>query len=236
MKYTWAIRSDTGRVRLHNEDAVLPEAGSDGAGEHLVAAIADGMGGAAGGEIASRTAIDAVAAITGDPGIRVEAANLAVVEAAAQRPRLKGMGTTLTLGIFHGDGRMLLGHVGDSRAYRMHQGQLIQETTDHSFVNEMKAAGRMTEAEAEVHPYRSVLTRVVGLDPSVQADVHTVHLHTGDRVLLCSDGLSSMIDDDAIGTILRSASDPASAADELVAAANAAGGADNVSVIVVDAG
>src|SRR5262245_7412417 len=103
MNYEWASRSDVGKVRQHNEDAVLPEPGTDGTGERLVAAVADGMGGAAGGEIASATAIATIAAVSGDAAIRIEAANLAVIEAAGQRPRLKGMGTTLTMAIFHED-------------------------------------------------------------------------------------------------------------------------------------
>jgi len=171
MKYTWATRSDVGQVRQQNEDSVLPSAGGDGTGGHLVAAIADGMGGAAGGEIASATAIATVAAVSGEVAIRIEAANLAVVEAALQRPRLKGMGTTMTMGIFHEDGHLQIGHVGDSRGYLLRAGLLTQVTTDHSFVNEMLASGRMTEAEAEVHPYRSVLTRVVGLEPGVEVEV-----------------------------------------------------------------
>ncbi len=236
MKFTWVVRSDTGRVRDHNEDATLPAAGTAGSGDHLVAAVADGMGGAAGGEIASTTAIATIAAIPGEVAIRIEAANLAVVEAAAQRPRLKGMGTTVTLGLFHADGRLQIGHVGDSRAYLLRAGSLSQISTDHSFVNEMLAAGRMTEAEAEVHPYRSVLTRAVGLEPAVDVDVENLVLATGDRILLCSDGITAMLEDSEIQAALITESDPVRAADSLVAAANAAGGIDNISVVIVDAG
>lgn len=236
MNYLWASRTDVGRVRQQNEDSILPDAGTDGSGEHLVAAIADGMGGAAGGEIASATAIATAAAVTGEVAIRIEAANLAVMEAARQRPRLKGMGTTMTLGIFYADGRLQIGHVGDSRAYLLRQGVLTQVTTDHSFVSEMLASGRMTEAEAEVHPYRSVLTRVVGLDAGVEVEVVNLELEAGDRVLLCSDGITAMIDDAAIQTALTGAAEPAVAAAALVAAANAAGGVDNISTVVVDAG
>jgi protein phosphatase len=193
------------------------------------------MGGAAGGEIASSTAIATVAAVSGEAALRIEAANLAVIEAAAQRPRLKGMGTTLTLGIFDSDGHLQIGHVGDSRAYLFRGGQLTQVTTDHSFVSEMLAMGRMTEAEAEVHPYRSVLTRVVGLDPAVEVEVLNIDLEPGDRVLLCSDGITAMIDDAAIATALAVA-DPGSAAEALLGAANTAGGVDNISVVLVDAG
>jgi protein phosphatase len=235
MNFTWATRTDVGRVRQQNEDSILPEAGNDGSGEQLVAAIADGMGGAAGGEIASSTAIAAAAAVAGEAAIRIEAANLAVIEAAAQRPRLKGMGTTLTIGIFHADGHLQIGHVGDSRAYLLRGDQLTQITTDHSFVSEMLAMGRMTEAEAEVHPYRSVLTRVIGLDPSVEVEVLNIDLEAGDRILLCSDGVTAMVDDPTMRQALAAA-EPAAAADALVAAANEAGGVDNISAVVVDAG
>jgi protein phosphatase len=235
MKFTWAARSDTGRVRDHNEDATLPAAGTAGTAEQLVAAVADGMGGAAGGEIASATAIATVAAVSGEASIRIEAANLAVVEAAAQRPRLKGMGTTLTLAIFQAGGQVQIGHVGDSRAYLLRDGALAQVTTDHSFVSEMLTAGRMTEEEAEVHPYRSVLTRVVGLETAIDVDVQTLDLAAGDRILLCSDGVTAMIDDTGIGAALAER-DPERAAEALVAAANAAGGIDNISVVLVDAG
>ncbi|MBI5156990.1 MAG: serine/threonine-protein phosphatase [Acidimicrobiia bacterium] len=236
MKFTWAARSDTGRVRDHNEDATLPAAGTSGSGDHLVAAVADGMGGAAGGEIASTTAIATIAAVSGEVAIRIEAANLAVVEAAAQRPRLKGMGTTVTLGLFHTDGRLQIGHVGDSRAYLLRGGSLSQISTDHSFVGEMLTAGRMTEAEAEVHPYRSVLTRAVGLEPAVDIDVTNLVLAAGDRILLCSDGITAMLEDDEIQATLTTEAGPERAADALVTAANAAGGIDNISVVIVDAG
>lgn len=236
MKFTWATRSDTGRVRDHNEDTTLPESGTAGSGEYLVAAVADGMGGAAGGEIASATAIATVAAVSGEVAIRIEAANLAVVETAAQRPRLKGMGTTLTLGIFHTEGRVQIGHVGDSRAYLLRGGVFSQVTTDHSFVSEMLTAGRMTEAEAEVHPYRSVLTRAVGLEPAVEVETLTIDLVAGDRLLFCSDGVTSMMEDAAISAIVAGEADPERAADALIAAANEAGGIDNISVVIVDAG
>ena len=236
MNYTWATRTDVGRVRQQNEDSVLPDAGSDRSGEHLVAAVADGMGGAAGGEIASATAIASVAAVSAEVAIRIEAANLAVIEAASRRPRLKGMGTTLTLGIFHEDGHLQIGHVGDSRAYLLRDGLLTQVTTDHSFVSEMLASGRMTAAEAEVHPYRSVLTRVVGLEAGVEVEVLDIELAAGDRVLICSDGITTMIDDAAILAAMAGATDPGAAAEALIAAANAAGGVDNISAVVVDAG
>lgn len=235
MHFRWATRTDTGLVRDQNEDAVFPDPGTAGEAEHLVAAVADGMGGHAGGEIASATAIEAVATVSGPATIRVNAANLAVQEAAAQRPRLSGMGTTLTVAIFDGDGTVEVGHVGDSRAYLVHDGSLSRITADHSFVAEMIAAGRMTEAEAESHPYRSVLTRAVGLEHTVEVDLFEHTLVAGDRVLICSDGVTAMLDDEEIGRILEEHEDLEAAADALVEAANAAGGIDNVTVAVVDA-
>lgn len=234
MRFIWAARTDTGRVRDHNEDSVLPEAGTDGDGEHVVAAVADGMGGHAGGEIASRTAIETIAAVGGDPVLRIQAANVAVLDAAAQRPRLAGMGTTVTMAVFDGDGAARFGHVGDSRAYLFRDGLLTQVTDDHSFVGEMMAAGRMTPEQAEVHPYRSVLTRAVGLEADIEVDTMDVELEPGDRIVLCSDGVTAMIDDDAITAVLAGADGPAAAAEALIAAANAAGGGDNISVVVVD--
>lgn len=232
MKFTWATRTDVGRARDHNEDSVWPA--EDGTTDDVfVAAVADGMGGHAGGEIASATALDTAMAVGGEPAIRVQAANLAVVDAAKLRPRLAGMGTTMTLAVLDPDGDLDIGHVGDSRAYFFRSGTLEQITDDHSYVAEMIAAGKLTPAEAEVHPYRSVLTRAVGLDPTVVVDRYGRLLEPGDRVLLCSDGLTAMVTDDQIAEILLRP-DPAETAEALVAAANEAGGADNITVIVID--
>lgn len=236
MIYAWATRSDPGKVRQQNEDSVLPAPGTDGTTDQLVAAVADGMGGAAGGEVASATAMAAAAAVSAEVALRIEAANLAVVEAAGQRPRLRGMGTTLTMGIFSADGSLQIGHVGDSRAYLMRGEVFTQVTTDHSFVNEMLTTGRMTAEEAEDHPYRSVLTRVVGLEPGVEVEVANLELTAGDRVLICSDGLTGMLSDEAITGLLLANPGPVAAADALLGAANAAGGVDNISVVLVEAG
>ena len=232
MKFTWATRTDVGRMRDHNEDSVWPT--DDGTSEDpIVMAVADGMGGHAGGEVASAIALDTAMAVGGEPAIRVQAANLAVVDAARLRPRLSGMGTTMTLAVIDPDGDLDIGHVGDSRSYLFRAGTLEQITNDHSYVAEMIAAGKLTPAEAEVHPYRSVLTRAVGLDPTVEVDRYGRILEAGDRILLCSDGLTAMIPDDHIGRILMT-SDPGETADALVAAANEAGGADNITVVVID--
>jgi serine/threonine protein phosphatase PrpC len=233
MRYRWVTRTHVGRMRDHNEDAVWPEAGKSGEDERLVVAVADGMGGHVGGEVASRTAIETASVAPGPAAVRVQAANVAVRDTAARQPRLRGMGTTLTLAIFE-DGRAELGHVGDSRAYLMRDGALTQVTSDHSYVAEMIAAGRMTPEEADVHPYRSVLLRAVGLESDVEVDALEVELAVGDRFLICSDGVTSMISDEEISACLGEAYSAEESADALIAAANSAGGADNITVVVVE--
>lgn len=235
MKFRWATRSDTGRVREHNEDAVWPATGSGESDDTLLVAVADGMGGHVGGEIASSTAIDTATGVGGRAAIRIQAANLAVLDEAARRPRLAGMGTTLTLAIVEPDGSMELGHVGDSRAYRYRNGELEMITTDHSYVSEMIAAGKLSPEDAENHPYRSVVTRAIGLEPAVDVDVTELEVKDGDRILLCSDGLTAMLDDATIAEILGDDDDPGTVADALVETANERGGDDNITVVVVDA-
>jgi protein phosphatase len=233
MKFQWVTRTDVGRVRDHNEDSVWPP--DDGAsGDAVIVGVADGMGGHAGGEIASATALDSAMTVGGDPIMRIRAANLAVVDAAKQRPRLAGMGTTLTLAILDPSGSASLGHVGDSRAYLLRDGTLEQVTNDHSYVAQLIAQGTLTAEEAEHHPYRSVLTRAVGLDPAVDVDTHHINLRAGDRFLLCSDGLTSMVADAEIAAVVGSDQPIDGIADALIRLANEAGGVDNITVIVVD--
>jgi len=234
MRFEWAGRSDVGRMRDHNEDAFWPPA--DGATDDvLTVAVADGMGGHAGGEIASSIALDTAITVGGDPAVRIQAANLAVIDAARLRPRLSGMGTTLTLAVLDPDGDLDIAHVGDSRAYLVRDETLEQLTQDHSYVADLIAAGKLTPEEADTHPYRSVLTRAVGLDPAMEVDNYGFVLEPGDRLLLCSDGLTSMLSNQQVSEVLGDARPPPSAAaDELIAAANEAGGADNITVIVVD--
>lgn len=234
MTLTWASVTHVGRVRDHNEDSVWPRPGSGEAVDRLVAAVADGMGGHAAGEIASRTAIEAATSVGGAASMRVHAANMAVIDTAARQPRLAGMGTTLTLAVIEADGTADIAHVGDSRAYLYTEERLQQITSDHSYVAEMIEAGRLTAEEAEVHPYRSVVTRAIGLDASVDTDTYEVTLVTGDRLLLCSDGVTSMLDDSTIAEILDAHPEPEPAAKALVEAANLAGGADNITAVVVD--
>ena len=224
--------TDVGKVRDHNEDGYLIDA------DLALVAVADGMGGHRGGEVASAIALDALhAAFSETGGLRdaVRAANDAVLERGANEAQLRGMGTTLTAGVLGIDDTLLVGHVGDSRAYLLRDGQLSRITTDHSLVEELIAAGELTEEEAVRDPRRSMITRAIGLEADLDVDLYPVALAPGDRVLLCSDGLTTMLHEDAILSILAGEPDPVKAALKLVAAANAAGGVDNTTVLVLDA-
>jgi PPM family protein phosphatase len=229
-----AGRTDTGRKRRQNEDAFVCDP--------PLFAIADGMGGAQAGELASRIAAaafeEAAGALRDEDGVvaAVRAANALIFERALNDPGVAGMGTTATVALVDETRETLtVAHVGDSRAYRYRDGVLEQLTTDHSLVAELIRSGRLTEAEAAVHPHRSVITRVLGTDADVDVDTITVSLAPGDLVLLCSDGLSAMVRDEEIGRVLEStAGDPHQAAESLVRAANAAGGDDNVTVVLFE--
>ncbi len=226
--------TDTGRKRRQNEDALVCEP--------PLFAIADGMGGAQAGEVASRLAAAAIeegaAAIVGEEGVAtvVRAANTRIFERAVHDPAVAGMGTTATVAVVDEHaGTVTLAHVGDSRAYLYRKGSLEQLTTDHSLVGELVRSGRLTEAEAAVHPHRSVITRALGTDADVEVDTLTVEVTAGDLVLLCSDGLSAMVRDEEIARVLESTgAAPREAAEALVAAANAAGGEDNVTVVLFE--
>jgi len=226
--------TDTGRRRRQNEDAFVCDP--------PLFAIADGMGGAQAGELASRlaaAAIEEAGAATGDEeGVvgAVRTANARIFERSLADPAVAGMGTTATVGLVDEHaGTLTLAHVGDSRAYRFRAGVLEQLTTDHSLVAELVRTGRLTEAEAAVHPHRSVITRALGTEADVEVDTRTLDLAVGDLILLCSDGLSAMVRDDEIARRLEeSGLDPYVAAETLVRAANAAGGEDNVTVVVFE--
>jgi len=225
-----ATATDVGRVRPGNEDAFLVT------DDVRLIAVADGMGGHQAGEVASATAISALLDCVnrGDAiGDAITAANEAVLTRAAEDQALRGMGTTMTAGVV-ADGALRIGHVGDSRAYLLRDGALRQLTTDHSVIAELIAAGELTEAEALVDPRRAMITRALGIDGAIAVDVFSVELAPGDRLLLCSDGLTTMIRDDVIAGLLAGEADRDSAAEALVAAANAAGGADNITVVVAD--
>jgi PPM family protein phosphatase len=227
---SYAVATDTGRKRRRNEDAyvVAPP----------LFAVADGMGGAQAGEIASGLA--AAALEDTDPGAlsapeRVESliqeANRRVHERATADPSTSGMGTTMTVAIVEGS-TVTIGHVGDSRAYLVRDGGLEQLTEDHSLVNELLKSGKLTPEEAETHPQRSVITRAVGTDPDVDVDSFTVDAHEGDVFLLCSDGLTDMVDDDDILEVAaKFQTDLDRVTKSLVSAANRGGGEDNITVV-----
>lgn len=227
----WGARSDVGCVRSHNEDSYLVAS--------PLFAVCDGMGGHAAGEVASSIAVETIARTS--PGTAdaaqlaaaVEAANAAVIEAAASGIGRPGMGCTATVAYIEGT-TIAIAHVGDSRAYLLHEGVLTRVTRDHSYVEELVDAGEITADEARVHPNRSVITRALGSDPGMYADHFTLNIVEGDRLILCSDGLSSMISDSEIEDVAVKSSTAQMCTDNLVDAALAAGGADNVSVVVVD--
>jgi PPM family protein phosphatase len=230
MRLITGAATDVGRVREGNEDAFLVD---DAMG---LVAVADGMGGHRAGEVASATALEALrSAITHGRPLResMQDANEAVFTKSLTDEELRGMGTTLTAATLVSGGTVLVGHVGDSRAYLLHDGELRQVTVDHSLVEELVREGRLTADEAAVHPQRSIITRALGLDASVDIDVYPVELAPGDRLLLCSDGLTGMVQTETIAGILRREEDPARAAAALIDAANVAGGEDNITVVVV---
>jgi protein phosphatase len=232
MKISSGYRSDVGRGRPDNEDSFLAE------DEDGLYAVADGMGGHRAGEVASATAIETLkAAYLGGHHLdeAVEAANAAVFAKAADDDALRGMGTTLTAIALEGDSTALLGHVGDSRAYLLRDGALTQVTDDHSLVEQLVREGRLSPEEAHHHPQRAIITRALGVDAQVEVDTYRVDLRPGDRLLICSDGLTNMLPDDTIAVTLRRHADPQQAAETLVDMANQAGGDDNITVVVLDA-
>ena len=228
---SWGARSDVGLVRGHNEDSFLLRT--------PLFVVSDGMGGHAAGEIASSIAVETIgdrAPGTADDvllGAAVEAANLAVIRGAEEGVGKPGMGCTASAVLIEKN-KMAVAHVGDSRVYMLHRGTLVRITHDHSYVEELVDSGQITADEARTHPSRSIITRALGSDPDMYADHFSLEVNDGDRVILCSDGLSSMISDSEIESLAVSSATPQQAADNLVAAALTAGGSDNVTVIVVD--
>jgi protein phosphatase len=226
-----AGKTDPGRVRRRNEDAFVVDP--------PLFAVADGMGGAQAGEVASRLAAAAFReyreADELAPEERVQAiikeANRRIYDRARTDSEVSGMGTTVTAALLT-DGRVVIGHVGDSRAYRIRDGRLEQLTDDHSLVADLMRSGRLTPEEAEGHPQRSVITRALGTDPDVDVDTLVIEAEAGDLFLLCSDGLSTMVSDaDVLRTVER-AGTLDEAARDLVRAANSGGGEDNVTVVL----
>ena len=232
MRYLWSTATHPGRARPINEDAVYP-AGA-GTGDAVLLVVADGLGGHIGGEVASKLAIEVASDLGLSPAEAVLSANRAILSEVANRPRLAGMATTMTLARLDEDGSAHFAHVGDSRGYLLRRGDLRRLTQDHSVVAEYVASGKLTEEEAENHPQRSLVTRALGLEFHLEVDEFEEPLEQGDRLLLCSDGLNVMIDDDHIRSLLGSGT-PEEAAWALIEAANTAGGHDNITVAIADA-
>jgi serine/threonine protein phosphatase PrpC len=225
-----ATRTDTGRQRSANEDSLFVRA--------PIFVVADGMGGAQAGEVASKAAADSFdRQLPAAPPERVlqetiEAANRTIHEHARTDPELAGMGTTITAAIVDpGAEEVAIGHVGDSRAYRLRAGRFERLTRDHSLVEEMRRKGQLTDAQAEDHPQRSIITRALGPEPEVVVDLQTVPAQAGDVFLICSDGLTTMLGDEQIARLLARATSMQSAVRALVDEANRAGGRDNITVI-----
>lgn len=224
-------RTEVGHIREHNEDSLVAVP--------PLFAVADGMGGHEAGEVASEIAINTIMELAPDHADSdalaraVIAANLNVIKAPAKGIGREGMGTTLTAAILEGE-RLIIAQVGDSRAYLLHEGKLQQLTRDHSLMADMIEAGQLTEAEARVHPNRSIITRAIGSDPHMQPDIYELNVETGDRILLCSDGICTMIEDPQIEHVMGHSRTAQECAGNLVAAALEAGGFDNATAVVVD--
>ncbi len=232
MKYLWATATHQGMVRDQNEDTVYPTSSGESDDEVLVI-VADGMGGHVAGEVASRLAVNAAASNDLGPTDRVAAGNRAIREEVARDPELEGMGTTMTL-LEIEDDVATIGHIGDSRAYLLRDGELRQLTEDHTVAAEYMAQGKLSPEEAANHPQRHMLLRTLGLTRFVNVDEVKTDLMAGDRILLCSDGLTEMVTDHQITQTLGEGT-PDEVVWALVEMANKAGGVDNISVAVVEA-
>jgi serine/threonine protein phosphatase PrpC len=236
MRLSTFAGTDVGRTRSGNEDSYFCG--------RTVFAVADGLGGHQGGEVASAAAVEPLAALDGrefaDPAEAAEAlagaiaeANSAILDQAAGNPGLWGMGTTVTAAALAGD-HLQLAHVGDSRAYLLRDGSFDQVTTDHTVVGELVRRGRLTPAQAAVHPERSILTRAVGLDPRIPVDTpDPIDLRQGDQILLCSDGLTEAVPEPQIAELLTTNPDGDAACRALIDTANNAGGPDNITLIII---
>lgn len=232
----FAARSDVGLVRADNQDSGF-------AGPHLIA-VADGMGGAAGGDIASSIAMGHLAALEGEGLGQDEAldrlkeaiadAHADIVERAHNDPELSGLGTTVTA-ILRSGSSLAMAHIGDSRGYLLRDGVLDQVTSDHTFVQHLVDTGRLSQADAESHPKRNLVLRVLGdIDADVPVDISVREARVGDRWMLCSDGLSGVVSRATMLTTMTEVEDPGDCADALVALALAAGAPDNVTCIIGD--
>ena len=227
-----AAITDPGRRRRRNEDAYVCEP--------PLFAIADGMGGAQAGEVASRLAAAALKESGAETGGEeriydlIQEANRRVYDRSSTDPTTSGMGTTITVALVE-NGNVAFGHVGDSRAYLIRERHMEQITEDHSLVNELMKSGKLSREEAEAHPQRSVITRALGTDPDVDVDTFTIAAQSGDVFLLCSDGLTDMLDEGKILELVeRNRSDIDAALKALVRAANRSGGEDNITVVAFE--
>jgi protein phosphatase len=225
-----AFRTDTGRQRSENEDSLFVRA--------PIFVVADGMGGAQAGEVASKAAADAFDRDLpeGSPQAflreTIEEANRRIHELARADPSKAGMGTTITAAIVDAQTEEVgIGHVGDSRAYRLRRGKLERLTRDHSLVEEMRRKGQITDAQAEDHPQRSIITRALGPEPEVEVDLQTVPAAPGDVFLLCSDGLTTMVSEERIAAVLSASTSMREAVRTLIDEANGAGGRDNITAL-----
>ncbi|HET7558943.1 MAG TPA: Stp1/IreP family PP2C-type Ser/Thr phosphatase [Limnochordia bacterium] len=228
------VCSDIGRVRQKNMDAVLVVP--------PVFAVADGMGGMPAGEVASNLALESIKfQLTRPPRTAaelrqaLETANRDVLAAAEQKPEWLGMGTTLTALVIQPT-RTLIAHIGDSRAYLLRGGRLKQLTADHSYVAELVRQGQLTAGEARLHPHRNMLTRALGNQPEIAVDTGSHPLKPGDALILCTDGLTGLLSDGEIAETADRAPSAQAAAERLVEAANARGGPDNITAVVVRLG
>jgi protein phosphatase len=243
MTFEFFSATDTGRARSNNEDSVATDPSSG------LVALADGMGGYNAGEVASQMATEFIRTELGrwlqeaaesatDADVRraldicVDNANRVIFNAANSNPQYAGMGTTLVVAVFR-ESRLVMGHVGDSRGYRFRGGRLMQITRDHSLLQEQLDAGLITAEQAAFSSNKNLVTRAVGVEDTVLLETHLHETMPGDLYLLCSDGLSDMLTDDAIAHVLRGAKDTADAGASLIEAANDAGGKDNIAVILV---
>jgi serine/threonine protein phosphatase PrpC len=243
--FDYAAISDTGRVRTHNEDAVVvaPDIG--------LVVLADGMGGYAAGEVASDIAVSVIRDVVEQHFLHqpivadelwqvlvdaVLEANIAIIAAAADEPSYRGMGATLVTGVFHGS-LLVLAHVGDSRAYRLRDGLLTVLTRDHSVLQERIDAGAITPEQARLSNIRNLVTRALGVEALLSVEVHEHAVERGDVYLFCSDGLNDMLTDEEMSHILLSGTGSLQQSSiELISAANEAGGTDNISVVLTSVG
>jgi protein phosphatase len=238
MRIRWGAATHPGRIRTHNEDAygIYPDPpASDGESRRGLFVVADGLGGHAGGEIASRLAVDVLGEKFPFPLSDAEkhleealrAANDRIRERASKEPELEGMGTTIVAALVQED-RAVIAHVGDSRAYLIRDGKLTQVTRDHTVIEEKLRAGLLSPREAMNHPHRHILSRALGIGDPLKLEKKTLPLHAGDLLLLCTDGLTNMLTDDEILKVVLSSSDVPSIPESLVKAANQRGGIDNI--------